>query len=182
MIRKHSTEDSSTCMVDRANRTLFIAGEITQKLASKFRRLFRQLELIDTSTPIWVEINSPGGDIEAGFLIMDTIMLSQCDVVTRATGIAMSMGAMILIAGDQREALPLASIMVHQGRFSMHGRADEIDAEMKECMRVEELCWAILDKQTGKQAGYWKNLCGCKNKYFDAAAALSEDLIHRICQ
>lgn len=171
--------DESTCIVDKVLRTIYIAGDITLKQASRFRRTFRTLE--GSSDPITVEINSLGGDVEAGFMIMDTIRLSDCKVITRATGVAMSMGSMILVVGDERESLPSASIMVHQGSFSLSAKAEDLDNETDELKRIESLCWQIMDDQTGKPLGFWKHFCGGKNKYLTADKALAEGLIHKIC-
>lgn len=177
-IRKSAAENN-TCFVDKVSRTIYISGDITHPVASKFRRLFNALERTDGG--IVVEINTPGGSIEAGFLIMDTIMLSERMVTTRATGITMSMGSMILLAGDHREALPLATIMVHQGSFVIRAKAEDMANEMAEAQRLEDLCWTLMDGRTEKAPGYWKTFCGGKDKFLDAATALRENLIERIC-
>jgi ATP-dependent Clp protease protease subunit len=175
--RSRSAEDSG-CFIDRKLSTIYITGEINQRMASLFRKYFRSLEAVKAE--IIIEINSPGGDIQAGLAIVDTIRLCKKSVVTRVTGEAMSMGSVILAVGKKREALELSSIMVHQGSFSLHARADEIETEVKELQRLETLCWAILDSRCGKPSGYWEKLCNRKNKYLSAAQAKAEGLVDEV--
>ncbi len=177
-IRK--AEADSACHVDKEARVITISGDIALPMASKFRRVFKALER-EAPTDIHVEINTPGGDEYAGMLIVDTIMLSRCPVITRATGMTMSMGACILAAGTTRECLPMTSIMVHQGSCRVYARLEEFPGELSELLRWEERLWQILDERTGHEAGFWKALCAGRNKYLDAKEALELRLIDRIC-
>lgn len=179
--RKSATNDDNYCVVDRKLNTIYLSGDVTHKMASKFRRAVCALEDATNGKDIIVEINSPGGDIEAGLMMIDTMDLCKSVIITRATGQAASMGSMLLACGKRREALPSASIMVHQGTFSFRVRAEELDNETAECRRVEDLCWAMLDQRTHKDSGYWKKLCGGKNLYLTADQALRENLIDSIC-
>jgi ATP-dependent protease ClpP protease subunit len=178
--RKDAAKESA-CYIDRNLNTLYLAGDVTLQMASKFRRLFRSLDRPGVET-VTVEINTPGGDESAGFMIMDTIIGSRCNVITRATGMTMSMGTMILLVGDTREALPFANLMVHQGSFYLRARMEEADNEINELKRNEELCWHLMDTRTNKPAGYWKALCSGKNKYLNAREALEQGLIDQICE
>lgn len=177
--KRKKAETDSTCYVDKTTRTLTISGDIALAMASKFRRLFKQLEHAGTD-PITVEINTGGGDEYAGMLIMDTIMLSKCKVITRATGMAMSMGACILLAGDKRECLPMSSIMVHQGTWYLVTRAEEAVIEQAELARWEERLWDLFDDRTGHERGFWKSFCAGKNKYLDAKEAVELKLVDKI--
>ena len=178
--RKSKADPQSVCYSDKVNRTIYISGDIELPMASRFRRLFKALEHA-AQDPITVEINTPGGDEYAGMLIMDTIMLSKCKVVTRATGMAMSMGACILIAGDKRECLPMTSIMIHQGTCGVYARMEEFDVEVTELKRWEDRLWDLFDERTGKEKGFWKGLCAGKNKYMDAKEAAELKVVDKIC-
>ncbi len=177
MRRSKADESSARVWVNSKIRTVYIAGDIEMRMASRFRRLFHRLEK-DSAKPIIVEINTYGGEEYAGMLIMDTIQLSRCEVTTRATGAVMSMGACILVAGDRREALPSASIMIHQGTHAIKARCEEVQIEVEESMHWEEVLWNIMDDRTQKPRGYWKSRCGGKNLYLDANQALAEGFIH----
>lgn len=179
--RKRTAIDESSCYIDKSLDTIYIVGDITHRLASKFRRYVRYLERQGT-LKIIVEINSPGGDIEAGLMMVDTINLCKAKVVTRATGQAASMASVLLACGHEREALPMSSIMVHQGTFSMRARAEEIDNEINEAKRVEDLCWKLMDERSNRVAGFWRQLCGGKNLYLTAEQCLSYGLIDKICK
>lgn len=181
---KTKDDDSAKVWVDLKARTIYIAGDIDPKMASKFRRMFHQIErdADRASEDITVEINSFGGDESAGMLIMDTIMNSQAEVITRATGVAMSMGACILSSGDIREMLPLSAVMIHQGSFRLSGRVEEAKNELREILRWEERLWDILDDRTKKARGFWKTKCAGRNLYLTAEKALKLGLIHRIAR
>lgn len=182
--RRAVEHEENSCFVDKASRTIYVVGEITQKLSSKFRRYIRAI----ASTPpvtgdVTVEINSPGGDIEAGLMMIDTvneIKARGVRVVTRATGQAASMGSMLLVSGSRREALPNSSIMIHEGTFWFRARSGEIDYEVAEARRLEEVCWGILDSATGKQPGYWKTMCHGHNLYLSPPEAKNLGVIDAI--
>lgn len=175
--RNRLVEDSY-CFLDRASSTISIVGEINQRVASSFRRCMRVLER--KAHPITVEINSHGGDIEAGLVIIDTMTLCRRRVTTRVTGQACSMAALVLASGDRREALPSATAMVHYGSYSFAARYDEMQTEVAEAVRLEKLCAKILDEATGKKSGYWEKKSKSGNLYMTAEVALTEGLIDRI--
>lgn len=170
--------DDSYCYLDKTNSTITIVGEINQRVASLFRRCVRALER--RNRPITVEINSPGGDIEAGLMIIDTIELSTRKVTTRVTGQACSMAAVILASGDKREALQNSTVMVHYGSYSFAARFDEMNKEMDEAVRLERLCSKILDTKSHKRAGYWEKKSRKGNYYMNAELALAEGLVDRV--
>lgn len=178
--RRSKAEDDSYAKLDKSLGTIYLMGEITQKVASEFRQGIRTLEKLKKCTHIIVEINSPGGDIEAGFAIIDSIQLSTKPVTTRVVGVAQSMGSLILASGQTREAAPNSSIMVHQGTYRFYAGYDEIDTESSECKRIEKLCNDFLDTATGHPSGYWEKRHGGKNLYLTSEQALSEKLIHSI--
>ncbi len=179
-IRRNKVEEDSLAVLDRPTGTIAIVGEITQRSASQFRQHLRTLERLKRTPTIQVEINSPGGDIEAGFMIIDSIELCKKSVTTRVTGVAMSMGALILTAGKHREALANATIMVHQGSYRINATYGELKSEVAECERIETLCANYLDTRTGQPPGFWAAHCLGKNLYLTAEQALEMKLIDTI--
>lgn len=179
-LRRNKVEDDSYAALDKATGTIYLVGDITLKQASQFRQQLRILEKLKKNPAVLVEINSHGGDIEAGFMIIDSIMLAKKPVTTRVTGVAMSMGALILSSGEIREALPNSTIMVHQGSYRFTGRFNDMHSEVGECHRLESLCSDYLDRRTGHPQGYWAARAGTANLYLTAEQALEEKLIHSI--
>lgn len=178
--RRSKTGEDSYVKLERLDGTITILGDITAKTASDFRRALRILERNKKVKKIIVEINTHGGDIEAGFAIIDSIELSKKDVVTRVTGCAYSMGSLILAAGDHREALPSSIIMIHQGSYRFSSTFDEIKIESAECERMEKLCNDTLDRLTNKKSGYWEGRHQGKNLYLTAEQSLAECIIDSI--
>lgn len=175
--KSRMSSDESYSKLDKTLCTIYIMGEISPKVASDFRRQLRTLERTSTCDRIVVEINSIGGDIEAGFMIIDTIELCTKPVTTRVTGVAMSMATLILAAGQVRESLPNALIMAHQGSYRVSTNYAEFRNEFAEVERVERVTNEYLEKRTGKPSGFWEKLCDRKNLYLNAEEALNLGLI-----
>lgn len=178
--RKPKSEDDSYVRLDKSLGTIYLMGDITQKIASDFRQFIRTVERLKKLNQVTVELNSFGGDIEAGFMIIDSIDLCTKPVTTRVTGVAMSMASLILAAGTNRESMPNSSIMIHQGTYRLYTPFDEIDTEASECKRIEKLCNDFLDIRTGQESGYWEKRHGGKNLYLTPEQALTEKIINSI--
>ena len=97
-------------------RILFLGGEVNDGVANALVAQMLYLDSEDSSKPIYLYINSPGGSVTAGLAIYDTIQYIKSDVVTICVGLAASMGAFLLAAGTKgkRVALPHSRIMIHQ--------------------------------------------------------------------
>lgn len=173
-------EENSYSYLDKTTGTISIVGEVTMKMASVFRQQIKTLERQKKNSTIVVEINSDGGCVEAGLMIIDTIQQSPKTVVTRVTGTAKSMGAMILMAANHREALPNSNIMVHEAHYDISATHGQIDSEVAFNKSLENVCNVIMDKQSGKESGYWENKYSGKNLYFTAEQALAEGLVTSI--
>lgn len=183
MASKKSQEPS--CTIDRKRRTIYVCGEITPEMSSKFRRYFRSLD--EDKETITVEINSGGGAMEAGLMMSDTILESKSDVVTRVTGEAASMAAVLLVCGDIREALPSSTIMIHQGSFWISSVPHKmLEREVREMHRLQALVWKYLDERTEKAAGFWEDYCGQQNIYLDRKSATDlgviDPVLETICE
>ena len=110
------------------------------------------LESENPEEPITMFINSPGGSVTAGMSIYDTIQYISCPVRTIATGLAASMGAFLLVAGEpgQRFAMPNAEIMIHQPLGGMSGQATDMDIAAKHILHTREKLNRILAKRSGQ--------------------------------
>ena len=178
--RRNKAEDESYSALDKASSTIYLVGDITTKQASQFRQQLRTLERLKSKETILVELNSPGGDIEAGFAIIDSIELCKKPVTTRVMGQAASMAALILASGHKREALPRATIMVHEGTYYFRSTSSNLRVELAEAERIEKLCNDWLDQRTGKESGYWEKRHNRSNLYLTPEQALLENLIDTI--
>ncbi|KAF4605677.1 ATP-dependent Clp protease proteolytic subunit 1 [Pleurotus pulmonarius] len=108
------------------------------------------LEAEETSKPIHLYINSPGGSVTAGLAIYDTYVSSP--IHTYCVGQACSMGSLLLAAGEKgkRHCLPNASIMIHQPSGGASGQASDIAIHAKEILRVRELLTGIYQQHCSK--------------------------------
>ncbi|TFK81714.1 hypothetical protein K466DRAFT_666954 [Polyporus arcularius HHB13444] len=106
------------------------------------------LEAEETSKPIHVYINSPGGSVTAGLAIYDTMQYVSSPIHTYCVGQACSMGSLLLAAGEKgkRHALPHSSIMIHQPSGGASGQASDIAIHAKEILRVREVLTRIYQK------------------------------------
>ncbi|KAA0218425.1 ATP-dependent Clp protease proteolytic subunit [bacterium] len=134
------------------DRIVFIQGVIHDMMANAVvaQLLFLQKEA--KNQDIQMFINSPGGDVNAGLAIYDTMKYVQCDISTVCIGQAASMGAVLLSAGTKgkRHALPNSRIMIHQPWGGAGGTAMDIGIQTKEILRLKRILNDILARETGK--------------------------------
>ncbi|KAJ7771948.1 Clp protease-domain-containing protein [Mycena maculata] len=111
------------------------------------------LEAEDTSKPIHLYINSPGGSVTAGLAIYDTMQYVSSPIHTYCIGQAASMGSLLLSAGEKgkRHCLPNASIMIHQPSGGASGQASDIAIHAKEILRIRESLTGIYQKHCAKE-------------------------------
>jgi len=112
--------------------------------------LFLQSE--DATKDINMYINSPGGSIYAGLAIYDTMQWLKPDVSTVCMGMAMSMGAVLLTAGEKgkRFCLPNSTVLIHQPLGGAEGQAADIEITAREILRLRRSIYEILAKHTGQ--------------------------------
>ena len=123
-------------------RILFLGSEVNDGIANSLVAQMLYLDSEDSSKPIYLYINSPGGSVTAGLAIYDTIKYVKSDVVTICVGLAESMGAFLLAAGTKgkRVALPHSRIMIHQPLGGTSRRqASDIEIEAREILRMKEM-------------------------------------------
>ncbi|OCR02208.1 ATP-dependent Clp protease proteolytic subunit [Oscillatoriales cyanobacterium USR001] len=133
-------------------RIIFLGQEVTDGLANRIVAYLLYLDSDDSTKPIYIYINSPGGSVTAGMAIYDTMQHIKCDVITICVGQAASMGAFLLAAGTKgkRLALPHARIMIHQPLGGTRGQATDIQIEAKEILRVRQELNEMLAQRTGQ--------------------------------
>ena len=134
-------------------RILFLGSEVNDGIANSLVAQMLYLDSEDSSKPIYLYINSPGGSVTAGLAIYDTIQYVKSDVVTICVGLAASMGAFLLAAGTKgkRVALPHSRIMIHQPLGGTSRRqASDIEIEAREILRMKEMLNRSLADMSGQ--------------------------------
>ena len=134
-------------------RILFLGSEVNDGIANSLVAQMLYLDSEDSSKPIYLYINSPGGSVTAGLAIYDTIQYVKSEVVTICVGLAASMGAFLLAAGTKgkRVALPHSRIMIHQPLGGTSRRqASDIEIEAREILRMKEMLNQSLADMSGQ--------------------------------
>ncbi len=134
-------------------RILFLGSEVNDSIANSLVAQMLYLDADDSSKPIYLYINSPGGSVTAGLAIYDTIQYVKSEVVTICVGLAASMGAFLLAAGTKgkRVALPHSRIMIHQPLGGTSRRqASDIEIEAREILRMKEMLNRSLSDMSGQ--------------------------------
>ena len=138
----------SRLMMDRI---IFLGAPIYDDAANIIQAQLLFLESADPEKDIQIYINSPGGSVTAGLGIYDTMQLVSCDVATICTGLAASMGAVLLTAGaaGKRSALPHARVMIHQPLGGVQGQASDIEITAREILKTKRELYEILAAHSG---------------------------------
>jgi ATP-dependent Clp protease protease subunit len=133
-------------------RIVMMGMPINDQVANVIIAQLLYLEREDPDKDINLYINSPGGIINAGLAIYDTMQLIRCPVSTICVGLAASMATVLLCAGTKgkRYALPNATIHLHQAVGSAQGQATDIEIAAREIMRQQEIIRDILVRHTGQ--------------------------------
>ena len=138
----------SRLMMDRI---IFLGAPIYDDAANIIQAQLLFLESADAEKDIQIYINSPGGSVSAGLGIYDTMQLISCDVATICTGLAASMGAVLLTAGaaGKRSALPHSRVMIHQPLGGVQGQASDIEITAREIQKTKRELYEILSSHSG---------------------------------
>lgn len=131
------------------NRIIFISDEINKHTAEDVMKKLLYLDSVNTED-IYIYINSVGGEVSQGLAIIDCMHYVKSDVITICTGVAYSMGAVILASGDKRYSLPSGEIMIHQPLTSIRGKATEIEKSSQRINKVKTQLVQILSNRTKK--------------------------------
>lgn len=139
----------SRLMMDRI---IFLGTGINDQVANIVQAQLLFLESADASKDIQIYINSPGGSVYAGLGIYDTMQFIKPDVATICTGMAASMGAVLLCAGEKgkRSGLVHSRVMIHQPMGGAQGQASDIEITAREIVTLKEELYTIIANHTGQ--------------------------------
>jgi ATP-dependent Clp protease protease subunit len=139
----------SRMMMDRI---IFLGTGIYDQVANIIQAQLLYLESVDPSKDIQIYLNSPGGSVYAGLGIYDTMQYIKPDVATICTGMAASMGAVLLCAGaaGKRTALKHSRVMIHQPLGGAQGQASDIEITAREIMKLKKELYEIISHHSGK--------------------------------
>ena len=132
-------------------RQIILSGEINKELAEKIVSQLLVLEADDAEKPIYMYIDSPGGDVDAGFAIFDTIRFISCPVVLVGMGLIASAATLVLLAvpKEMRVGLPNSRYLIHQPMSGMRGVATDIEIHAKELEKTRAKLNKIIADETG---------------------------------
>ena len=138
----------SRLMMDRI---IFLGTQVDDYTANVIQAQLLYLDSSDPGKDISIYINSPGGSVYAGYGIYDTMQYIQCDVATICTGMAASMGAVLMTAGTKgkRSALQHSRIMIHQPMGGAQGQASDIEITAREIMKLKKELYQIIADHSG---------------------------------
>ena len=134
------------------DRIIFIGTEISDQVANVVVAQLLFLKMEDPKKPINLYINSPGGQIQAGLAILDTMQFLGCEINTYCIGQAVSMAALLLAAGTKgkRFVLPHSRIMLHQPFGGVGGTSEDIALQAKEILELKKITSSLMARFTGK--------------------------------
>lgn len=136
------------------NRVIQVSGVVGSELAYDINRQLLALEKTDPTKPITMYIDSPGGEINSGFSIFDTVRFIQPTVYTVVAGLAASMGSVIALSAkkENRLALPNAKFLIHQPLISgtVYGQASDVEIRAKDILKTRERINQMYAHETGK--------------------------------
>ena len=133
----------SRLMMDRI---IFLGTEVNDYTANVLQAQMLYLDSVDNAKDISIYINSPGGSVYAGLGIYDTMQFISSDVATICTGMAASMAAVLLVAGQEgkRSALTHSRVMIHQPLGGVQGQASDIEIEAREIQKLKKELYTII--------------------------------------
>ena len=139
----------SRLMMDRI---IFLGTEVNDYTANVIQAQLLYLDSVDSDKDISIYLNTPGGSVYAGLGIYDTMQFVKSRVATICTGMAASMGAVLLVAGEKgmRAALPHSRVMIHQPMGGIQGQASDIEITAKEILKLKDELYQIIADHSGQ--------------------------------
>ena len=166
----------SRLMMDRI---IFIGTEIDDDVANVVQAQLLYLQSLDDKADISLYLNTPGGIVSAGLGIYDTMHLISPNVNTICTGLAASMGSILLAAGKERSILPHAKVMIHQPLGGVAGQASDIIIEAEEIRKCrDELCNILSEHTKQPFDKVFEDMD--RNHWFTAQEAVDYRLVDKI--
>ncbi|WP_418866624.1 ClpP family protease [Senegalimassilia anaerobia] len=151
------------------------------RLHQHFRHDLLHLQRQDPTTPITLYINSPGGEVQSGLALYDVMQAVSCPIRTVCLGMAASMGALLFIAGDEREILPHSRIMIHDPLIGAgaDGSALSVKARADDLMRIRDITAGVIARHSGMSIERVFELTA-SDTYFEAEEAVDAGLADRV--
>lgn len=164
-----------------ANRIIFLGSEVRDENANAICAQMLLLNAEDPHKDIFLYINSPGGSVDAGMAVYDTMQWISNDVATVAMGLAASMGQFLLSAGarGKRFALPHARILMHQPSGGLGGTASDIKIQAEQSLHIKRTMAALIAEHTGQTVDQIERDSD-RDRWFTAEAALEYGFIDHV--
>ena len=134
------------------DRIIFLGTEVNDYTANVIQAQLLYLDSVDSDRDISIYLNTPGGSVYAGLGIYDTMQFIRSRVATICTGMAASMGAVLLVAGEKgmRAALPHSRVMIHQPLGGIQGQASDIEITAREILKLKDELYQIISDHSGQ--------------------------------
>ncbi len=177
-------ENGADVMLDKflQTRSIMLSGEIDKESAEKVVKQLLILEA-ESEEPIKIFINSPGGDVDAGFAIFDMARFVKNEVYMIGMGLVASAATLVLLAvpSERRLGLPNSSYLIHQPMSRMEGVATDIEIYAKQLERTRDRLNTIVSSQTGQPIEVVQKDTD-RDYWLDAREALTYGLISRVVE
>jgi len=165
------------------NRIIQVSGAVDSEMADKVVRRLLAMESANPEAPVYLYINSPGGEITSGFSIYDTARFIKPDIYTVVVGLAASMGSLIALCAEKKNrlAFPNSRFLIHQPLISglLRGTAADIEIHAKDIVQIKEKINRLYASECGKTYDEIKSATD-RDKWLDAEDALKFGLISKI--
>jgi ATP-dependent Clp protease, protease subunit len=163
------------------NRIIFLGSEVKDDNANAICAQMLLLNAEDPDRDIYLYINSPGGSVDSGMAIFDTMQWISNDVATVAMGLAASMGQFLLSAGEKgkRFALPHSRIMMHQPSGGLGGTASDIRIQAEQSMHIKKTMGRLIAEHTGQTTEQIEKDSD-RDRWFTAEEALAYGFIDHV--
>jgi ATP-dependent Clp protease, protease subunit len=163
------------------NRIIFLGSEVKDENANAICAQMLLLNAEDPDRDIYLYINSPGGSVDSGMAIFDTMQWISNDVATVAMGLAASMGQFLLSAGEKgkRFALPHSRIMMHQPSGGLGGTASDIRIQAEQSMHIKKTMGRLIAEHTGQTTEQIEKDSD-RDRWFTAEEALAYGFIDHV--
>ncbi len=163
------------------NRIIFLGSEVRDENANAICAQMLLLNAEDPDADIYLYINSPGGSVDSGMAIFDTMQWISNDVATVAMGLAASMGQFLLSAGEKgkRFALPHSRIMMHQPSGGLGGTASDIRIQAEQSLHIKKTMGRLIAEHTGQTVEQIE-IDSDRDRWFTAEEALAYGFIDHV--
>ena len=170
----------SRLMMDRI---IFLGTGIDDQVANIVTAQLLFLESSDASKDIQIYINSPGGSVYAGLGIYDTMQIIKPDVSTICTGMAASMGAVLLVAGEKgkRSALKHSRVMIHQPSGGAQGVASDMEINLREMLKLKKELYDIIANHSG-QTYEWVEKASDRDYWMTSSEAKKYGMVDEVLE